>query len=162
MACRSARGVGQLRLVSPDPVLCACAGPPQIFRGGKLEAPSDYAGPRDAAGIVTYMEKASAPPSKELKSAEEVRCCRPRLCMPAPLSGRRLVLGQASVGRRLIVLMLEMAMPVQVTIMTMPELQVKVHRYRMSCMAACKVIALRSRDVQRKHTQSLFQTSSHA
>ena len=45
----------------------------QIFRGGKVEAPSDYGGPRDAAGIVAYLEKATAPPSKELNTAEEAR-----------------------------------------------------------------------------------------
>lgn len=45
----------------------------QIFRNGNLDKPSDYQGPREAAGIVSYVEKASGPASKELKSAEEVR-----------------------------------------------------------------------------------------
>ena len=44
----------------------------QIFRDGNTEAPAEYAGPRDAAGIVSYIEKASGPPSKELKTAAEV------------------------------------------------------------------------------------------
>ncbi len=44
----------------------------QIFRNGNLDKPSDYAGPRDAAGIVSYLEKVSGPPSKELKTKEEV------------------------------------------------------------------------------------------
>ncbi|EIE22882.1 protein disulfide isomerase [Coccomyxa subellipsoidea C-169] len=44
----------------------------KIFRNGNLDKPSDYAGPRDAAGIVSYLEKVSGPPSKELKTKEEV------------------------------------------------------------------------------------------
>ena len=51
----------------------------QIFRNGKVDAPSDYNGPREAAGIVSYLEKVSGPASAELKTAEEVRtlnhCC---------------------------------------------------------------------------------------
>lgn len=38
-----------------------------------MDKPSDYGGPRDAAGIVSYIEKASGPASVELKTAEEVR-----------------------------------------------------------------------------------------
>ncbi len=37
-----------------------------------MDKPSDYAGPRDAAGIVSYVEKAAGPPSKELRTTEEV------------------------------------------------------------------------------------------
>ena len=38
-----------------------------------IDSPAEYGGPRDAAGIVTYIGKASGPPSKELKTAAEVR-----------------------------------------------------------------------------------------
>ncbi len=45
----------------------------QIFRNGNLDKPGDYGGPRDASGIVSYLEKVSGPPSKELKTKEEVQ-----------------------------------------------------------------------------------------
>lgn len=45
----------------------------QIFRNGNLDKPGDYGGPRDGPGIVSYLEKVSGPPSKELKTKEEVR-----------------------------------------------------------------------------------------
>lgn len=51
----------------------------QIFRNGNLDKPADYGGPRDAAGIVSYLEKVSGPPSKELKTKEEV-CTLPMTC----------------------------------------------------------------------------------
>ncbi|CAL8464780.1 g4315 [Coccomyxa elongata] len=44
----------------------------KIFRNGNLDKPGDYGGPRDASGIVSYLEKVSGPPSKELKTKEEV------------------------------------------------------------------------------------------
>jgi protein disulfide-isomerase A1 len=44
----------------------------KIFRDGSTEAPADYKGPRDAAGIVSYLEKVSGPPSTELKSVADV------------------------------------------------------------------------------------------
>lgn len=44
----------------------------QIFRGGDAEAPTDYKGPRDAAGIVTYLTKKSQPASSLLSSAADV------------------------------------------------------------------------------------------
>ena len=49
------------------------AGFVQIFRNGNLDTPTEYNGPRDSAGIVSYLEKASGPPSAELKSLEDVR-----------------------------------------------------------------------------------------
>ncbi len=52
-----------------------------------MDAPSDYNGPRDSAGIVSYIEKASGPPSVELKSLEDVRyppCLPHPSCMPPP------------------------------------------------------------------------------
>ncbi len=47
----------------------------QIFRDGKVDTPSDYNGPREHAGIVSYLEKISGPASTELKTASEVRFC---------------------------------------------------------------------------------------
>ena len=44
----------------------------QIFRNGDADAPSEYKGPRDAAGIVTYLKKKSEPASALLSSAAEV------------------------------------------------------------------------------------------
>ena len=38
-----------------------------------IDSPAEYGGPRDAPGIVAYVEKASGPPSKEMKTAAEVR-----------------------------------------------------------------------------------------
>ena len=49
----------------------------QMFRNGKVDAPSDYNGPREQAGIVSYLEKVSGPASAELKSAKEVRALEP-------------------------------------------------------------------------------------
>lgn len=49
----------------------------QIFRNGKVDAPSDYNGPREQAGIVSYLEKVSGPASAELKTAQEVRASSP-------------------------------------------------------------------------------------
>lgn len=49
-----------------------CAWAVQIFRNGNAEIPAEYGGPRDAPGIVSYVEKASGPPSKELTTAAEV------------------------------------------------------------------------------------------
>ncbi|KAK9835347.1 hypothetical protein WJX81_004050 [Elliptochloris bilobata] len=48
----------------------------KIFRNGKVDAPSDYNGPREAAGIVSYLEKVSGPASAELKTAKEVAAFR--------------------------------------------------------------------------------------
>jgi protein disulfide-isomerase A1 len=44
----------------------------KIFRDGNVEKPQDYNGPRDSAGIVSYLQKQSGPASKPLTSAEEV------------------------------------------------------------------------------------------
>jgi hypothetical protein len=38
----------------------------QIFRDGDVDSPSDYEGPRDAAGIVSYLKKQTAPASEAL------------------------------------------------------------------------------------------------
>jgi len=43
----------------------------KMFVGHSAEAPRDYAGPREADGIVTYLTKQSGPASVELKSAAE-------------------------------------------------------------------------------------------
>ena len=40
-----------------------------------MDTPGDYNGPREHAGIVSYLEKISGPASTELKTASEVRCC---------------------------------------------------------------------------------------
>lgn len=42
-----------------------------------MDAPSDYNGPREQAGIVSYLEKVSGPASAELKTAKEVRALEP-------------------------------------------------------------------------------------
>lgn len=44
----------------------------KIFRDGATDAPGEYKGPRDGAGIVSFLEKVNGPPSSELKTAEEV------------------------------------------------------------------------------------------
>ena len=44
----------------------------QIFRNGDTEKPAEYKGPRDAAGIVSYLTKKSQPASSLLSSAAEV------------------------------------------------------------------------------------------
>ena len=43
----------------------------KMFVGHSADAPRDYAGPREADGIVTYLTKQSGPASVELKSAAE-------------------------------------------------------------------------------------------
>jgi protein disulfide isomerase family A protein 3 len=43
----------------------------KIFRGGEMS--SDYGGPRQAAGIVSYMKKQSGPSSRELLSVEDAK-----------------------------------------------------------------------------------------
>ncbi len=43
-----------------------------MFRDGKVDAPADYNGPREAIGIVSYLEKIAGPASVELKTAKEV------------------------------------------------------------------------------------------
>ncbi len=43
-----------------------------MFRNGKVDAPADYNGPREAVGIVSYLEKITGPASVELKTAKEV------------------------------------------------------------------------------------------
>ncbi|KAK9797095.1 hypothetical protein WJX73_009781 [Symbiochloris irregularis] len=44
----------------------------KLFKGGDLEKPSDYTGPRDADGIVAFLSARAGPASKEITSAEEV------------------------------------------------------------------------------------------
>lgn len=44
----------------------------KIFRN-KGEAISDYGGPRESAGIISYLKKLSGPPSIELTSADQVK-----------------------------------------------------------------------------------------
>jgi protein disulfide-isomerase A1 len=44
----------------------------KIFRDGAVDAPGEYKGPRDAAGIISYLNKVNGPPSTELKTADEV------------------------------------------------------------------------------------------
>ena len=44
----------------------------KIFRDRSTDAPGDYKGPRDSAGIVAHLEKVSGPPSTELKSVDDV------------------------------------------------------------------------------------------
>lgn len=46
--------------------------PVQIFRDGNAESPSEYKGPRDAAGIVSYLKKKAEPASAQLTSQTEV------------------------------------------------------------------------------------------
>ena len=47
----------------------------QMFRDGDTEKPQDYNGPRDAAGIVSYLQKKAGPASKPLTSQAEVLTC---------------------------------------------------------------------------------------
>ena len=47
----------------------------QVFRDGDTEKPQDYNGPRDAAGIVSYLQKKAGPASKPLTSQAEVHTC---------------------------------------------------------------------------------------
>jgi hypothetical protein len=44
----------------------------QIFRNGDAKEPTEYKGPREAAGIVSYLTKKSQPASSLLSSAAEV------------------------------------------------------------------------------------------
>jgi len=44
----------------------------KIFRGGETSNPEDYNGPRETAGIVTYMKARAGPSSKELKTVEDL------------------------------------------------------------------------------------------
>lgn len=44
----------------------------KIFRGGDLEGPIEYNGPREADGIVSYLKKQSGPASVPIKTAKEV------------------------------------------------------------------------------------------
>ena len=46
-----------------------------MFRDGDTEKPQDYNGPRDAAGIVSYLQKKAGPASKPLTSQAEVHTC---------------------------------------------------------------------------------------
>lgn len=48
------------------------AGGMQIFKGGDASAPTDYNGPREADGIVSYLQKQSGPASVELTSKADV------------------------------------------------------------------------------------------
>lgn len=45
----------------------------QIFRDGDAESPADYDGPRETAGIVSYLGKQAGPPSLLLDSAKAVK-----------------------------------------------------------------------------------------
>ncbi|KAK9865288.1 hypothetical protein WJX84_012094 [Apatococcus fuscideae] len=44
----------------------------KIFKGGDASAPTDYNGPREADGIVSYLQKQSGPASVELTSKADV------------------------------------------------------------------------------------------
>lgn len=44
----------------------------KIFRDGALETPGEYKGPRDSAGIVSYLNKVNGPPSTEVKTAADL------------------------------------------------------------------------------------------
>lgn len=44
----------------------------QMFRGGKVEDPQDYKGPRDAEGIVNYLKKKALPATSALATEAEV------------------------------------------------------------------------------------------
>ena len=45
----------------------------QIFKDGDEASPSDYNGPREAAGIVSYVKKQSGPALVALKTEDEVK-----------------------------------------------------------------------------------------
>ena len=47
----------------------------QVFKGGDLEGPVDYKGPRDADGIVSYLRKQAGPAYLVLKENKEVCKC---------------------------------------------------------------------------------------
>lgn len=44
----------------------------QIFRNGNADKPTEYKGPRDAAGIVTYLKKKALPATTQLTTQAEV------------------------------------------------------------------------------------------
>lgn len=48
----------------------------QIFRDGGADAPTEYEGPREAAGIVTHLRKQAGPPSLLLADAAAVKAFR--------------------------------------------------------------------------------------
>lgn len=41
----------------------------QVFRGGNADAPQDYNGPRESAGIIEYLKKQSGPASVEVTTS---------------------------------------------------------------------------------------------
>jgi protein disulfide-isomerase A3 len=43
----------------------------KIFRGGDLDSPQEYNGPRDGDGLIKYMKSQVGPSSKELKSLDD-------------------------------------------------------------------------------------------
>lgn len=53
-----------------------CMPAPQIFRDGDVEAPGDYEGPRETAGIVSFLTKQTGPPSLLLTDAAVVKAFR--------------------------------------------------------------------------------------
>jgi len=48
----------------------------KIFRDGATDAPGEYKGPRDSAGIVSYLNKVNGPPSTEVKAAADLAAFR--------------------------------------------------------------------------------------
>jgi hypothetical protein len=48
----------------------------QIFRDGSAEGATEYEGPREAAGIVSYLRKQAGPPSLLLEDAAAVKAFR--------------------------------------------------------------------------------------
>ncbi len=53
-----------------------CMPAPQIFRDGDVEAPGNYEGPRETAGIVSFLTKQTGPPSLLLTDAAAVKAFR--------------------------------------------------------------------------------------
>lgn len=48
----------------------------KIFSNGDTTSPAEYEGPREAAGIVSYLKKRAGPASKELTTAEEAKALK--------------------------------------------------------------------------------------
>ena len=44
----------------------------QIFKGGDSSSPADYNGPREADGIINYLQKQSGPATSQLSSKDSV------------------------------------------------------------------------------------------
>lgn len=78
-----------------------------MFRDGKVDAPADYNGPREAVGIVSYLEKIAGPASVELKTAKEVwvslglHTAHPHKCVLLDTVPQKEILAPASIKQKI-------------------------------------------------------------